>query len=82
MSSEKITFSLNWQAAPYYVPIYLASLKGYFKEEGIDLAIMEPSNPSDVAELIGCGKIYMWLKAMIHTLAARAWGFNVTSVGS
>lgn len=82
MSTSKITFSLNWQAAPYHVPIYLASLKGFFEEEGIDVAIMEPNNPSDVTELIGSGKIDMGLKAMIHTLASKARGFDVTSVGS
>ncbi|GMF49607.1 unnamed protein product [[Candida] boidinii] len=43
---------------------------------------MEPSNPSDVTELIGSGKIDMGLKAMIHTLAAKARGWQVTSIGS
>ncbi|KAG0686772.1 glycylpeptide N-tetradecanoyltransferase [Pichia californica] len=82
MSTQKITFCLNWQAAPYHIPIYLAKTKGYFDEEGLDIAILEPSNPSDVTELIGSGKIDMGLKAMIHTLAAKARGFPVTSVAS
>ncbi|CAH01902.1 NMT1/THI5 family protein [Kluyveromyces lactis] len=82
MSSDKITFLLNWQAAPYHVPVYLASMKGYFKEQGIDVAILEPSNPSDVTELIGSGKVDMGLKAMIHTLAAKARGYDVTSIAS
>lgn len=81
-STEKITFSLNWGPAPYHIPIYLAQTQGYFKEEGLDIAILEPSNPSDVTELIGSGKIDMGLKAMIHTLAAKARGYPVTSVGS
>ncbi|ODV82969.1 hypothetical protein CANARDRAFT_10064 [[Candida] arabinofermentans NRRL YB-2248] len=82
MSSDKITFSLNWSTEPYHIPVYLAQSKGYFKEQGIDVAIMEPSNPSDVTELIGSGKIDLGLKAMIHTLAAKARGWNVTSIGS
>ncbi|GMF49791.1 unnamed protein product [[Candida] boidinii] len=81
-TSNKITFSLNWSPEPYHIPIYIAQLKGYFKDEGIDVAIMEPSNPSDVTELIGSGKIDMGLKAMIHTLAAKARGWQVTSIGS
>lgn len=48
----------------------------------MDVAILEPSIPSDVTELIGSGKIDMGLKAMVHTLAAKARGFPVTSVGS
>lgn len=82
MSTNKITFSLNWQPAPYHIPIYYAQIKGYFKDEGLDIATLEPSNPSDVTELIGSGKIDMGLKAMIHTLAAKARGFPVTSVAS
>lgn len=82
MSTNKITFCLNWQPAPYHIPIYLAKVKNYFEDEGLDIAILEPSNPSDVTELIGSGKIDMGLKAMIHTLAAKARGFPVTSVAS
>lgn len=82
MSSEKITFCFNWQTAPYHIAVYLAQTKGYFKEAGLDIALLEPTNPSDVTELIGSGKCDMGLKAMVHTLAAKARGFNVTSVGS
>ncbi|ABN65492.1 pyrimidine precursor biosynthesis enzyme [Scheffersomyces stipitis CBS 6054] len=82
MSTEKISFLLNWQPTPYHIPIYIAQTKGYFKEQGIDVSILEPSNPSDVTELIGSGKIDMGLKAMVHTLAAKARGFPVTSIGS
>ncbi|SCU85926.1 LADA_0D10880g1_1 [Lachancea dasiensis] len=82
MSSNKITFLLNWQPAPYHIPIFLASQRGLFKEQGLDVALLEPTNPSDVTELIGSGKVDMGLKAMIHTLAAKARGFPVTSVAS
>ena len=82
MSTNKITFLLNWEAAPYHIPVYLANIKGYFKDENLDIAILEPSNPSDVTELVGSGKVDMGLKAMVHTLAAKARGFPVTSIGS
>lgn len=82
MTTEKISFCLNWQPTPYHIPIYIAQTKGYFKDEGVDISILEPSNPSDVTELIGSGKIDMGLKAMVHTLAAKARGFPVTSIGS
>lgn len=82
MTTQKVSFCLNWEAAPYHIPIYIAQTKGYFKDEGVDVSILEPSNPSDVTELIGSGKIDMGLKAMVHTLAAKARGFPVTSVAS
>jgi len=82
MSTDKITFCLNWQATPYHAPLYLAQKLGFFAEQDLKVAILEPNDPSDVTELIGSGKIDMGFKAMIHTLAAKARGFPVTSIGS
>lgn len=79
---EKITFLTNWHATPYHAPLYLAQAKGYFKDEGIKVALLEPNDPSDVTEIIGSGKVDLGFKAMIHTLAAKARGFPVLSIGS
>ncbi|KAK8017765.1 hypothetical protein PG993_014091 [Apiospora rasikravindrae] len=69
MSTDKITFLTNWHATPYHAPLYLAQAKGYFKDEGIKVALLEPNDPSDVTEIIGSGKADLGFKAMIHTLA-------------
>ncbi|KAL1864681.1 Glycylpeptide N-tetradecanoyltransferase [Diaporthe australafricana] len=82
MSTDKITFLTNWYATPYHAPLYLAQAKGFFKEEGIKVALLEPNDPSDVTEIIGSGKVDLGFKAMIHTLAAKARDFPVTSIGS
>ncbi|KAK1985824.1 NMT1/THI5 like-domain-containing protein [Colletotrichum cereale] len=82
MSTDKITFLTNWHATPYHAPLYLAQAKGYFKEEGIKVALLEPNDPSDVTEIIGSGKVDLGFKAMIHTLAAKARNFPVLSIGS
>lgn len=58
-------------ATPYHAPLYLAQARGYFKDEGIKVALLEPNDPSDVTEIIGSGKVDMGFKAMIHTLAVR-----------
>lgn len=82
MSTDKITFLTNWHATPYHAPVYLAHKKGFFAEEGIKVALLEPNDPSDVTEIIGSGKVDLGFKAMIHTLAAKARNFPVTSIGS
>ncbi|KAI3393195.1 hypothetical protein diail_4651 [Diaporthe ilicicola] len=82
MATDKITFLTNWHATPYHAPLYLAQAKGFFKEEGIKVALLEPNDPSDVTEIIGSGKVDLGFKAMIHTLAAKARSFPVTSIGS
>ncbi|KAI1917895.1 Glycylpeptide N-tetradecanoyltransferase [Ophidiomyces ophidiicola] len=82
MSTDKITFLTNWHATPYHAPLYLAQSKGFFQDEGIKVAILEPNDPSDVTEIIGSGKVDMGFKAMIHTLAAKDRNFPVLSIGS
>ncbi|KJZ76882.1 Protein NMT1-like protein [Hirsutella minnesotensis 3608] len=82
MSTDKITFLTNWHATPYHAPLFLAQAKGFFADEGVKVAILEPNDPSDVTEIIGSGKVDMGFKAMIHTLAAKARGFPIVSVGS
>lgn len=59
-------------ATPYHAPLYLAQSRGYFKDEGLKVALLEPNDPSDVTEIIGSGKVDMGFKAMIHTLAVRS----------
>ncbi|KAJ5702664.1 hypothetical protein N7488_010212 [Penicillium malachiteum] len=82
MATDKITFLTNWHATPYHAPLYLAQARDYFKDEGLKVALLEPNDPSDVTEIIGSGKVDMGFKAMIHTLAAKARNFPVTSIGS
>ncbi|KAJ9094737.1 protein phosphatase regulator pig1 [Naganishia friedmannii] len=82
MSTDKITVLLNWHATAYHAPIFLAKALGYFEEEGIKVAILEPNDPSDVTELIGTGYGQLGAKAMIHTIAGKARGFPIKSIGT
>jgi ABC-type nitrate/sulfonate/bicarbonate transport system substrate-binding protein len=78
----RTTLLLNWYANPYHTPIFVAKKLAFYEEEKINLAILEPTDPSDVTEIVGLGNVHIGIKAMIHTAAARAKGFNITSVGT
>ena len=80
--NTRTTLLLNWYANPYHTPIFVAKSLGYYEREGINLAILEPNDPSDVTEIVGLGKVNIGIKAMIHTVAARAKGYSVTSIGT
>src|SRR5690348_10877661 len=79
---ERTTLLLNWYANPYHTPIFAAKALGFYEEEGIKLAILETTDPTDVTEIVGLGSVDFGLKAMIHTIAARAKQFPVTSIGT
>lgn len=82
MKQERTTCLLNWYSNPYHAPILVAKEARFYEEEGMKLAILEPHDPSDVTELVGRGVVDFGLKAMIHTLAARAKGFPIVSIGT
>ena len=80
--STRTTLLLNWYANPYHTPIFVAEQLGFYSEENIKLAILEPADPSDVTEIVGLGTVDFGVKAMIHTVAAKAKGYPVTSIGT
>jgi ABC-type nitrate/sulfonate/bicarbonate transport system substrate-binding protein len=79
---SRIKLLLNWSTNPYHAPILLAKALGFYEDEGLNLAILEPHDPSDVTELVGLGAVDFGVKAMIHTVAARAKGYPVQSIGT
>ena len=79
--TARVPFLLNWYANPYHASIFIAKELGYFEQEDINLAVLEPTDPSDVTELVGTGRADMGLKAMIHTIAGRVRGFPLKAIG-
>ncbi|PWN40691.1 NMT1-domain-containing protein [Ceraceosorus guamensis] len=82
LKTDKVSFLLNWKATPYHIAVFLAQKQGLFQKEGIEVAILEPNDPSDVTDMIGSGNVDLGAKAMIHSIAAKAKGYDVTAIGS
>ena len=79
---SRISLLLNWYTNPYHAPIFVAQQLKFYLQEDIKLAILEPTDPSDVTELVGLGTVDFGVKAMIHTVAAVAKGYAVRSIGT
>lgn len=82
MSSSPLTLLLNWHITTYHAPILLAKSMGFFEAEGLDLAILEPSDPSDVTKIVGSGGVHFALKALVHCFAARERGYPVKALAT
>lgn len=81
-TNKRTSLLLNWYANPYHTPIFVAKQLGFYKEQAINLSIIQPTDPSDVTELVGQGSIDLGLKAMVHCYAARSRKYPVKSIGT
>lgn len=54
---QKLTLMLDWFVNPNHGPIVIAKQHGYFKAQGLDVAIQEPSDPSTPAKLVAAGNV-------------------------
>ena len=58
LSSEtKLKLGLDWFINPDHAPIIIADKYGYFKDEGLDVEIIEPADPNDPPKQVAAGKI-------------------------
>lgn len=54
---KTITLMLDWFVNPNHGPVVVAQQKGYFKEEGLNITIQEPADPSMPAKLVAANNI-------------------------
>lgn len=54
--AEKLTVLLDWFVNPDHAPLYVALEKGFFKNHGLDVELIAPSNPNDPPKLVAAGK--------------------------
>ena len=55
-AAEKLTLLLDWFINPDHAPLIVAQEKGYFKAAGLEVTIIEPSNPNDPPRLVAAGR--------------------------
>lgn len=51
-----VTVLLDWFVNPDHAPLYVALEKGFFKERGLDVTFIAPSNPNDPPKLVAARK--------------------------
>lgn len=53
---QKLTLQLDWFVNPDHAALIVAQQKGFFKENGLEVEIVEPADPSLPAKLVAAGK--------------------------
>src|SRR5205809_7905537 len=54
-SLEKLTVRFTWKLKGEYAPLYVALEKGYYKGEGLDVALSEGNGAQNVLKLLAAG---------------------------
>jgi putative hydroxymethylpyrimidine transport system substrate-binding protein len=55
-AAQKMTVLLDWFINPDHAPLYVALEKGFFKDRGLEVELIAPSNPNDPPKLVAAGK--------------------------
>ena len=77
-----IRVSLDFFANPNHIPLYVALGKGYFAEEGIEVDIFVPANPSDPVKLAAAGAVEIALTPQINYLIAKSEDLPLIAIGA
>ncbi len=80
--AEPLTILLDWFINPDHGPIVVALEKGYFAEEGLEVTLIEPTDPSAPPKLVAAGQAALAVsyQPQLHLFAAE--GLPLTRVGT
>lgn len=81
-SAEKLTIYLDWFVNPDHAPLVIAQTQGYFKEAGLEVELIPPSDPSAPPRLIaaGQGDIAISYQPQLHVQVSE--GLPLTRIGT
>lgn len=55
-AADRLTVLLEWFVNPDHAPMVIAAEKGFFAEEGLEVELIPPSDPSAVPRLVSAGQ--------------------------
>lgn len=79
---QEVDIMLDWYPNAVHSYLYTAQEKGYFEEEGLDVNIMFPTNPTDPLNLAAAGEVDLGITYQPDVITARTEGIPVVSVAA
>ncbi|WP_227521996.1 ABC transporter substrate-binding protein [Bacillus solitudinis] len=77
---QEVEVMLDWYPNAVHTFLYVAIENGYFEEEGLDVKLVFPANPTDPINLTASGAISFALSYQPDILLAQEQGLPVTGV--
>lgn len=76
----KVSLALDWFPNANHAGIYEALEKGFFKQQGLDVHVYTPADPSTILQTVGAGQDQFGISYEPELLEARNQGVPVESV--
>jgi ABC-type nitrate/sulfonate/bicarbonate transport system substrate-binding protein len=80
-SLTKVTIMLDWTPNTHHTGMYVAREKGWYKDAGLDVQIVEPAS-GGVEQVVGAGKAEFGVAVQESVIPARAEGVPIVSIGA
>lgn len=77
-----VSIALDWYPWGNHSGLYLAQANGYFEEEGLNVSIYVPGDPSTGLQLVATGSDTFTISYQTDVMLARAAGLEVVSVAA
>ncbi len=55
-AAKPLTVMLDWYANPDHAPLFVAQQQGFFQQQGLQVKLIGPADPSDPPKLVAAGK--------------------------
>ena len=81
-AAEKLTVMLDWFANPDHATLIVAQLKGFFRDAGLAVELIEPADPNDPPKLVAAGRaeLAVTYQPQLHIQAAA--GLPLTRIAT
>ncbi len=79
---DRMTIMLDWVANTNHTGIFVALEKGYYKDAGLDVEVLEQSQGLAVEQLVAAGKVDFGISSQEWAMAAMAEGLPIVSVAA
>jgi ABC-type nitrate/sulfonate/bicarbonate transport system substrate-binding protein len=78
----KVTLMLDWTPNTNHTGLFVAQENGYFKEQGLDVSIVNPSSQGTLEQLVATGKVDFGVSQQEQVTTARVNDLPIVSLAA
>ncbi len=78
----KLTLMLDWTPNTNHTGLFVAQDKGYFKDQGLEVSIVNPSSQGTLEQLVATGKVDFGISAQEQVTSARLSDLPLVSLAT